>query len=163
MKFNTRKIVFSALIGGLYAAITLSLAPISYGEIQFRIAEALTVLPFFSIFSTWGLFIGCLVANVLSPIGPLDMIFGSLATLVAAIMTYYIGKSTLPFKKFIAPLPAVIVNAVVIGLLISYTANIPFIIPALQVGFGQLVVCYILGFPLLMIIDRNPLLKNYFK
>jgi uncharacterized membrane protein len=91
------------------------------------------------------------------------MIFGSLATLIAAIMTYYIGKSNLRFKRFIAPLPAVIVNAVVVGMLISYSANIPFIIPALQVGFGQLVVCYLLGLPLLMVIEKNEKLKSYLK
>lgn len=164
MRLNTiRKIVFGGLIGGIYAALTLALAPISYGEVQFRIAEALTILPFFSAFSTLGLFIGCLISNILSPIGPLDMIFGSLATLVAAVMTYYIGKSRLKFKRFIAPLPAVIVNAIVVGLLISYSANIPFIIPALQVGFGQLVVCYALGLPLLMVIERNEKIKSYLK
>jgi uncharacterized membrane protein len=162
MKQNTiRKIVFGGLIGGIYAALTLALAPISYGEVQFRIAEALSVLPFFSAFSTWGLFIGCLLSNILSPIGPLDMIFGSLATLIAAVLTYYIGKSSLKFKRFIAPLPAVIVNAVVVGLLISYSANIPFILPALQVGFGQLVVCYVLGLPLLMVIEKNDTIKSY--
>jgi uncharacterized membrane protein len=163
MKFNTRKLVFGGIIGGLYAALTLALAPISYGEVQFRIAEALTVLPFFSVFSTWGLFIGCLISNILSPIGPLDMIFGSLATLIAAIMTYYIGKSNLRFKRFIAPLPAVVVNAVVVGMLISYSANIPFIIPTIQVGFGQLVVCYLLGLPLLMVIEKNEKLNSYLK
>ncbi len=163
MKLNVRKIVFGGVIGGIYAALTLALAPISYGEVQFRIAEALTVLPFFSVFSTWGLFVGCLISNILSPIGPLDMIFGSLATFIAAIMTYYIGKSNLKFKRYIAPLPAVIVNAIVIGLLISYSSNIPFVIPALQVGFGQLVVCYILGLPLLMVIDKNENLKKYLR
>jgi uncharacterized membrane protein len=163
MKFNVRKIVFGGVIGAIYAALTLALAPISYGEVQFRIAEALTVLPFFSVFSTWGLFVGCLISNLMSPIGPLDMIFGSLATFAAAIMTYFIGKSNLKFKRFIAPLPAVLVNAVIVGWLISYSANVPFIIPALQVGFGQLVVCYVLGLPLLMVIDRNEKLKSYLR
>lgn len=162
-QITIRKVVFGGLIGGIYAALTLALAPISYGEVQFRIAEALTILPFFSAFSTLGLFIGCLISNILSPIGPLDMIFGSLATLIAAVMTYYIGKSNLKFKRYIAPLPAVIVNAVVVGLLISYSANIPFILPALQVGFGQLVVCYVLGLPLLMVIEKNEKIKSYLK
>lgn len=163
MKFNVRKIVFGGLIGAVYAALTMVLAPISYGEIQFRIAEVLTILPFFSGFSVLGLFIGCIVSNILSPIGPLDIIFGSLATLIAAIMTYYIGKSNFKLRRFLAPLPAVVVNAVIIGLLISYTANIPFIIPAIQVGFGELVVCYVLGLPLIMLIERNEKLKNYLK
>lgn len=162
MNSKTRKIVTAALIGAVYAVLTLFLAPFSYGEIQFRASEALTILPFFSSFPIYGLFIGCIAANILSPIGPLDMIFGSFATLIAAIITYYIGKSNLRFKRYLAPLPAVIVNGVVIGLLISYTAKIPFIIPALQVAFGEFVVCYVLGLPLLVIIEKNPRLKNYF-
>lgn len=163
MKFSLHKIVAAALIASIYAALTLMLAPLSYGEVQFRVAEALTVLPFFSSFSIWGLFIGCIISNILSPIGPLDMIFGSLATLIAAIMTYYIGKSNLKYKRYIAPLPAVIVNAVIIGILIGYSANIPFILPALQVGFGQLVICYVLGLPLLIAIEKNTKLLNNFK
>lgn len=163
MNNKTQKIAIAALVAAVYAVLTLSLAFISYGEIQFRVAEALTILPFFSLTSVWGLFIGCIVANILSPIGPLDMIVGSAATLIAAIMTYYIGKSNLKYKKFIAPLPAVIVNAVIIGLLIGFTANIPFFMPALQVGFGELVICYGLGLPLISLIEKNQALKRYFK
>lgn len=161
MKSKTQKIVMAALIAAVYAALTLSLAFISYGQIQFRVAEALTILPFFSSTSIVGLFIGCVIANLLSPIGPLDIIVGSLATLIAAIITFYIGKSNLQYKRYLAPLPAVIVNAVLIGLLISYTAHIPFILPALQVGFGELVCTYVLGLPLLLFIDKNTNLRKY--
>lgn len=161
MKSKTQKIVIAALIAAVYASLTISLAFISYGEIQFRVAEALTILPFFSSLSIPGLFIGCVIANLLSPIGPLDIAVGSFATLIAAIITYYIGKSNLKFKKYIAPLPAVLVNAVVIGLLVAYTANIPFVLTALQVGFGELVCTYVLGLPLLLFIDKNIKIKRY--
>lgn len=163
MKSKTQKIVIAALIAAVYAALTISLAFISYGEIQFRVAEALTILPFFSSISIAGLFIGCVIANLLSPIGPLDIVVGSLATLIAAIITYYIGKSNIKYKRYLAPMPAVLVNAVVIGLLISYSANIPFILPALQVGFGELVCTYVLGLPLLLFIEKNSKLKKYLK
>lgn len=161
MNNKIRKLVLASLIGAIYAALTLSLAFMSYGQIQFRVAEALTILPFFSLYSVWGLFVGCIAANILSPIGPLDMVVGSLATLIAALMTYYIGKSNLKFKKYLAPLPPVIVNAVIIGLLIGYEANIPPLLPALQVGFGELVCCYLLGLPLLFLIERNKNIRSY--
>ena len=119
MKNKTQKIVFAALIAAIYATLTIILAPISYGPLQIRVAEIFTVLPFFSAFSIWGLFVGCLVSNFFSPYGIIDMIFGSLATLIGAIITYYIGRSHIPYKKYLAPLPAVIVNAIVVAFLIN--------------------------------------------
>ena len=119
MRNKTRKIVFAALIAAIYAALTIILAPISYGLLQIRISEVFTVLPFFSAFPIWGLFVGCMVSNFFSPFGIIDMIFGSLATLFAATITYYIGKSNIPYKKYLAPLPAVIVNAIIVAFLIN--------------------------------------------
>ena len=119
MKNKTQKIVFAALIAAIYAALTIMLAPISYGPLQIRVAEIFTILPFFSLFSIWGLFVGCLVSNFFSPYGIIDMIFGSMATLIAAILTYYIGRSKLPYKKYLAPLPAVIVNALIVAFLVN--------------------------------------------
>jgi len=119
MKNKTQKIVFGALIASIYAALTIILAPISYGPLQIRVAEIFTILPFFSAFPIWGLFVGCIVSNFFSPYGIIDMIFGSLATLIGAVITYYIGRSNIPYKKYLAPLPAVIVNALVVAFLIN--------------------------------------------
>lgn len=178
MKTKTQKIVFAALIGAIYAAVTVLLAPFSYGLFQVRVSEALTVLPFFSGFSVWGLFIGCIVANLFSPVGILDIVFGSAATLISAIITYFIGKSNLKFKKYLAPLPAVIVNAVVIGILVNITLikdpvsavikGIKFNTAALWgsmlwIGLGELAACYVIGLPLLLAIDKSKVLKKYFK
>ena len=160
---KTKHLVFASLVGAIYATLTLLLAPISYGPVQIRVSEALTILPFFSSYSIWGLFVGCILANIFGGNGILDIIFGSAATLGAAIFTYYIGKSKLNFKKYIAPLPAVIINAIIIGFLLSFLFEMPFIITALWVGLGESIACYAFGLPLLMFLDKNSKLKNLLK
>lgn len=151
---GTRKIVLSAVIGAIYAALTILLAPISYGAIQFRVSEALTVLPFFYPTSIWGLFVGCLIANFFSPsVTILDIVFGSLATLLAGYLTSKMKS------KWLAPLPPVIINAVVIGLVIAYVSApsaMMTVFPAiaLSVGVGQLGACYVIGIPLLYALEK---------
>jgi len=169
--------VYAAFIAALYATLTLAIAPLGYGPVQFRVAEALTVLPFFSSFSVLGLTLGCLISNIISPYGILDLIFGSFATLVAAIITYKIGKSNLKFKLYLAPLPAVIVNGIVIGLLINLSLpskpiltsllgislNTKALIPTmLLIAVEELIPCYLIGLPLLLLIKKNPTLKKLF-
>ncbi|MBE6069133.1 MAG: QueT transporter family protein [Clostridium lundense] len=163
MKKNTRNLALSAIIAAVYAVITMYLTyPMSYQASQFRVAEALTILPFFSTAAIPGLFVGCLISNLLSPVGPLDIIFGSLASLIAAFMTYLIGKSNLKFKKYLAPLPPVVVNALIVGWLLNYTLKWPIAITMLQVGFGQILACYGLGLPLMLFIEKNQQLKTIF-
>jgi uncharacterized membrane protein len=151
---GTRKLVLSAVIGAIYAALTILLAPISYGAIQFRVSEALTVLPFFYPTSIWGLFVGCLIANLFSPaVTIFDIVFGSLATLLAGYLTSKMKN------KWLAPLPPVIVNAVVVGLVIAYVsapgAMLEAFLPiALSVGAGELGACYVLGIPLLYALSK---------
>ena len=82
-----------AAIAAVYAVLTYLLAPISYGAVQFRVAEAMTLLPILMPEAIPGLFVGCLLANLLGGAGPLDVIFGSLTTLVAAVMTYFLKKN----------------------------------------------------------------------
>jgi uncharacterized membrane protein len=164
ISIRNRKIVFSALVGALYAVLTLMLAPLSYGIIQCRVSEALTVLPFFSSFSVIGLGVGCLVANLLSPIGIPDIIFGSLATLAAAYVTYKIGKSNLKFKRLLAPLPAVIINGVVVGILLNIYSPfnlINYLTAMGSVALGELIPCYLIGIPLITLIEKNKKLKDY--
>lgn len=87
----TRKLTAAAVIGALYAVLTVVLEPISYGPVQFRISEVLCILPFFFPNAAWGLTVGCLIANLFGPNGLLDILFGSLATLLAALCTAKIG------------------------------------------------------------------------
>lgn len=93
MKNNgVRKLTAAAVVGALYFVLTILLEPISYGPVQFRISEVLCILPFFSPGAAWGLTVGCILANALGPYGPLDVICGSAATLLAAFCTAAIGK-----------------------------------------------------------------------
>lgn len=113
------------------------------------------MLPFVTPAAIPGLTVGCVIANMLGPgYGPLDIIFGSLATLIAAVLTWKAGRA------WLAPLPPVIANGVIIGLLINFVSKAPLLPTMASVAFGELVVCYILGYPLLMLIGRNRALKE---
>ena len=164
-KITTKKLVYGAFIAALYAVLTMAIAPMSYGVVQVRISEVLTIIPFFSSFSVLGLTIGCLTANLLSPIGILDIIFGTLATLVSAFLTYKIGKSSFKYKIYLAPLPAVIINGIVVGILINISlpsGPMEYISAMLLIAFEEMLPCYVLGLPLLFLIDKNKKLKEFF-
>ena len=129
---TTRSLCVSAVIAALYAAMTLLLAPISYGPIQLRLSEAMTLLPILLPQAVPGLFVGCLIANLYT--GMLtDIIFGSLATLLAAIGTYALRK-----KPFLAAACPVTANAVIVGLVLSMSFNLPVALTMLEVGIGEL-------------------------
>ena len=89
MHFDTKKLTRCALIAAIYVALTMlsNALNLAYGPIQLRFSEAMTVLPFLMPEASWGLFIGCVLSNILSPYGPLDMIVGSAATLPAAAIS----------------------------------------------------------------------------
>jgi uncharacterized membrane protein len=133
----------SAMVAGIYAAVTISFAPISYGPLQVRISEALTVLPFLWPEAVMGLFVGCITANSLGGLGIWDIGLGSLATLLAAWLT---SKTT---KPWLAPLPPVLVNGVIVGGYLSLLYNMPWWSTMAYVAAGQVVACYLLGLPLL--------------
>jgi uncharacterized membrane protein len=155
---RTRLMVQAALIAALYAALTLlamatPVGALFFGQIQVRIPEALTILPFFTPAAIPGLFIGCLVSNLVGATAGLgcgvwDVIFGSLATLLAAWLS-----SKMP-KRWLVPLPPVLVNAVVVGSMLHFVAGLPWAWTMLTVGLGQAVACYGLGYPLLLLLDR---------
>lgn len=151
---NIRTITKISLIAAIYAALTIGLAPLSYNFIQLRVSEALTVLPFIMPESILGLFIGCAIANIYSGLGIYDIVFGSLATLIGAYLT-----ARMP-SKWLAPLPPIIVNAVVIGFMWSYFAKMPFYLTAGYVALGQFGACYLLGLPLLHLFEKSSILKK---
>lgn len=154
---QTKFWIQAALIAAIYATLTILLGSISYGPVQFRIAEALTILPALTPAGIPGLFVGCLVANILGPYGLIDMVLGGGATLIAAIFSYQLRK-----KPILVPLPPVLVNAVVIGMMLYYVYAVPMSLFACMaaVGLGQLVTCYGIGYPLLKILGRY---ENIFK
>jgi uncharacterized membrane protein len=152
---STKFLVQAALIAAIYAVLTISLAPFSYGIMQVRISEALTVLPFFTPAAIPGLFIGCLIANIYGGLGIIDIVFGSLATLIAAVLSYLLRK-----QKFLVPIPPIIVNAVVVGIILYYAfindpdLKAPLLVIMGWVGLGQLIACYGLGYPLMLLLKR---------
>jgi uncharacterized membrane protein len=155
MKKHTaiNEIARGAIIAAIYALLTIFLAPISSGLIQCRVAEALCVLPYYTFSAVPGLFVGCVIANLITGAPIWDVVFGSLATLLAAYTTYAMRKRV---TKFLAPLPAVLYNAVIVGALLVYVYAVPVTYPvaALYVAAGQAVACFGLGLPLLLALER---------
>ncbi|MDZ4131628.1 MAG: QueT transporter family protein [Dethiobacteria bacterium] len=139
----------AAMIGAIYAIITIIFAPISYGMVQVRVSEMLMILPFFTPAAIPGLFVGCIIANIFGGFGLLDVIFGSLATLLSAFLVSKIAN------KYLAPLPPVIVNAIIIGLVLHVVLDLPLYLTILWVGFGQFIACYGLGLPLLLLLEEK--------
>ncbi|MBE5803302.1 MAG: QueT transporter family protein [Clostridiales bacterium] len=129
---NTRFLCLSAIIAALYAALTLMLPVLSYGAWQCRLSEALTLLPLVLPQSVPGLFVGCLIANILSPMGIWDVVFGSLATLIAAIGTYALRK-----RPPLAAACPVLSNGVIVGLMLSVVYSLPAALTMLQVAAGE--------------------------
>ncbi len=154
IRFSTKKLAVSGVLAAIYVVITLLLRPISYGQIQVRVAEALAMLPVFGTTPVPGLFVGCLIANFLggaNGVNLVDTIFGSLTTLVAACLTYALRR-----RPLVAGLPPVALNAVVVGLTLHYTAGLPLLITMLWVGLGQAIAVYGLGLPLMHAIKKLP-------
>ena len=142
---NTRSLCMSAVIAALYAALTLLLAPISYGNLQCRVSEALTILPVLFPEAIPGLTVGCLLANLLGSATPWDVIFGTLATLIAALLTYA-TRSALWTKWKLPVLSAVwpvLSNGIIVGIILSVTFNLPLFLTMLEVAVGELVALFI--------------------
>ena len=128
---STRSLCVSAVISALYAALTLLLAPISYGPIQLRLSEAMTLLPMVMPQAVPGLFVGCLIANLYT--GMLtDIIFGSLATLIAAIGTYLLRR-----KPLLAAACPVLANGLIVGTMLALSFNLPLALTMAEVAIGE--------------------------
>ena len=141
--FSVLFLAQAAMIAAIYVVITLVFAPFSYGEVQVRLSEALTVLPVFTPAAIPGLFIGCLISNILGGCIVPDIIFGSLATLLGAIFTYLLRNK----NKFLTPLPPIISNALIVPFVLRYGYQLPLPIPfmMLTVGIGEAISCGVLG------------------
>lgn len=151
--FTTRSLCLSAIIAALYAVLTMFLPALSYGAWQCRVSEALTVLPIVLPQAIPGLFVGCLVSNLLSPVGAADVIFGSLATLLAAVGTYALRKN-----RYLAAACPVIANGVIVGGMLAIVYALPLWLTMLQVAAGELL-AVIIGLVLLQALKGVDLSK----
>lgn len=140
---NINYLTQAAMIAAIYVVLTYVFAPFSFGEVQVRIAEALTILPVFTPAAIPGLFVGCLVGNILGGAILPDIIFGSLATLIGAFFTYQLRDK----NKFLAPLPPIAANTIVVPFVLRYGYGVALPIPfmMLTVGVGEVLSCGVLG------------------
>lgn len=163
---SIKMLVNASLVAALYTALTVALAPISYGNVQLRMAEALTLLPVFGISPIYGLTVGCAISNAIGvSIGvntPVDIIFGTLATLIASVGTYFFRMIKLKGIPVISALCPVILNALIIGAELSIVATNSFNIEvfrvyALSIAVGEMLACFVLGVPLVIIMKKTGL------
>jgi uncharacterized membrane protein len=154
MSSNVLKIVRGAVIAAVYAILTMLFQPLSYGPVQIRISEALTLLPCLCAEAVPGLFIGCLIANIYGGNGPWDIFLGSFATLVSAVL------SRLAPNRMMAAASPVIINALVVGWYLSFLTKTPMLPSMLYVGFGETVACYALGIPVTRFLEKTDLFRK---
>ena len=142
----------AAVIAALYVVLVVVFNYISFGPIQFRVAEALTILPYFTPAAIPGLFIGCILANVIGGAVVWDIIFGSIATLIGAVFTYLLRKKS----KFLAPLPPVLANTIIVPWVLKYAYGAEEMVwfMAVTVGIGEILACYVLGMILLFALNK---------
>lgn len=160
-------LVNSAMIAALYAGFTYFSAiwGLAYGPVQLRISEALTILPILTPAAIPGLTIGCFIGNLGSPYGLVDILLGTLATALAAIFTRLARHIRIKNIPFLSPLAPVVFNALIIGTGITFftgtDANFTaFLIAAGWVGLSELIVCYALGLPLGLALEKNNILTK---
>ncbi len=161
-EFSTRDLAYAAMVAAVYTVLTVFLPIPQYQEVQFRVAECMTVLPFLFPWAAPGLIVGCFLSNLIGSPYVLDWVFGTLATALACFLT-----ARMP-NKWLAPLPPVLCNAVIVGGEIAFSMAGGFggtfwplcAANALSVGFGELVVCYILGLALLALLPKIKLFRD---
>ncbi len=157
MKTNVRGLTYAGIIACIYAVLTLmpGLNALSYGPVQLRVSEVMTVLPLFTPWAVPGLTIGCLIANIIGSPMILDTVFGTAATLLAACATYILRK-----KKILALSMPAIFNGIIIGSMLTifyvekaFSAKL-LTVNICTVALGELVVCFLLGFPFIKALEK---------
>ena len=142
----------AAMIAAIYVVLTVIGASFAFGPVQVRFSEALTILPVFTPAAVPGVFLGCLISNVAAGALLPDIIFGSLATLIGAVFTWMLRNRS----KYLAPLPPIIANALIVPFVLKYAYMEPFSIPFMMVtvGIGEIVSCGVLGLILYTALNR---------
>ena len=157
--FRPKQLVLGSLIAAVYVVLTFvsSSLGLAFGALQLRISEALTVLPLYTPSAIWGLTLGCVLSNLQSPLGVVDIIFGSLATLIATVGTYLL-RNVKP--RIFALLCPVLSNAIIVGAELSYLVGEGFWFNALFVGLGEAVSVIVFSYPLIKALDKNNIFER---
>ena len=164
---SVRKLVHCGVVAAIYVVLCLALQPLSYGAVQVRVAEALCLLPVFGAEYIVGVVLGCFLANLLGST-IVDVIFGTLATLLACLVTYKLRNVRFKGLAIAASLPPVLFNAVIIGIVMfpDPTSSAPIwlacITNGISVGIGELISCTVLGVVLVKLIESNAALRKVF-
>lgn len=145
------QMVYGAVIAAVYVVLTMIFQPISFGPIQFRISEALCVLPYFTPAAIPGVFIGCLIANVLGGSVIMDVVFGSLATLIGAIGSWAVRKN-----RYLVSLPPIISNTIIVPWVLKYAYGAEDMLwfMMITVGIGEILAIGVLGQLLITALDK---------
>ena len=141
-RFGPAFITQGAVIAALYVVLTMLFAPISFGPMQVRIAEAMTIMPLFTPAAIPGLFVGCIIANLFGGAVILDVVFGSIATLIGAVGGYLLREN-----RWLVPIPAILANTFIVPLVLQhgYGVSMPYWLLAVYIAVGEIIGCYILG------------------
>lgn len=153
----TRKLVKTAVIAAIYTILTVILAPISYGPVQFRISEILVLLAVIDPFYIVGLTVGCLIANIFGGYGLMDIVFGTVATFLSVTGVYLTGKyiRNKKISLVLASLWPTIFNGLIIGWMLNIVADLPMVLSMIQVGAGEFVVVTLVGVPIFRLIENK--------
>lgn len=165
---SVRRLVRCAVIAAVYVVVCLVLAPFSYGAVQVRVAEALCLLPVFGAEYIVGVTLGCFLANLLGST-VVDVVFGTLATLLACLVTYKLRDIRVKGLAIPASLPPVVFNMIIVGafeITFFFSDGAPTamlaVFNAVTVGIGELISCTILGAALVKLIESNASLNKIF-
>lgn len=150
---NVKLLTQAAMIAAIYVVVTWLFAAFSFGEVQIRLSEALTILPVFTPAAVPGLFVGCIIGNILGGAVLPDIVFGSLATLIGAIGTRMLRDRS----PYLAPVPPILANALIVPFVLRYAYAVPLPIPfmMLTVGIGEVISCGVLGMLLYFALNRR--------
>lgn len=154
MNRSVRSLCLAAMIAALYLALTLLFRPISFGAVQLRVSEAMTLLPAVFPEAAVGLTLGCFLSNLLAQAPNVyDVVFGTLATLLAALISWKVGRK----KLWYAAIPPVVCNGVIVGLVLTYAYHIvtPLWLNMLTVAAGEAAACFALGIPLVRFLNKH--------
>lgn len=154
---NTRNLVRTAMVAALYGCLTWAISSFSYGPIQFRLTEVMVLLAFIDEGYIPGLVLGCAIANIFSPLGIVDMAFGSAATFLAVFL---VSRTK---NLLTATLWPTICNGIIVGAELYFISKFPFLLSAGQVALGEFIVVTLLGYPIFRFILGNKTLVNILK
>lgn len=171
---KSKKLSRQAMIAAIYTVLSVALSAITYGPVQIRVSEAMTLLPVFGFANVWGVTLGCFLTNLVGVftganiLGVLDILFGTIATFTAAVLSYCLRGIRIRNLPVLSVIPPVVVNAVVIGWELCIVVNngsfnaVVFAAQAVSVAAGQLLSCGVLGLFMVNLVQKNKKLKEFF-